>query len=157
MKYYNLGSGGIKRKSPEYVNVDIREHRFVDIVADIRDLPIESESADGVMSDYAIEHLPRADIERTLLEWVRIIKKGGWLKITTVDLGKLMSDWQGIPYENMLDGIYGAQKYTEDLHKCGFTEKKLVEFFTLCGLEKIEVKRFEHRKIPRITISGVKI
>lgn len=157
MKYYNLGSGITKRKSPEYINVDIREHKFVDIVADIRHLPIESESVDGVMSDYAIEHLPRADIEITLLEWVRIIKKGGWLEITTVDLGELMNNWQGIPYENMLDGIYGAQKYDEDLHKCGFTEQRLVEMFECCELTDIKVKKFEHRKIPRITIKGIKI
>ncbi len=51
----------------------------VDIVAPGDQLPLENDSVDFVISSHAIEHFP--DPIRTLKEWYRVVKPGGYLYI----------------------------------------------------------------------------
>jgi SAM-dependent methyltransferase len=45
--------------------------------ADMRQIPFEANSFDGVISAYAIDHLDRAGIRSTLSETARVVKPGG--------------------------------------------------------------------------------
>lgn len=45
--------------------------------ADMRSLPFETASFDGIVSTYAIDHLNRAGVDRALSEAARVLKPGG--------------------------------------------------------------------------------
>ena len=106
----NLGSG-TEQKEPGWTNVDIRKLPNVDVVSDLRKLPYEDESVDAIKSNYAIEHFPRKDIKPLVKEWMRVLKPGGEIEITTADWERMLDRWRDIEWETLLDGLYGAQNY----------------------------------------------
>ena len=156
MKIYNLGSGDMGRQEG-IINVDCRHLPTVDIVADVRKLPLPDNEADGILNRNLIEHFGRNEIKPLLAEWVRVLKPGGFLRVETVDMGNLMDKWRDIPEENLLDGILGAQTYEENFHKMVFTREILERFLTEAGMKIEEVNQFEAREIPRIIISSTKL
>jgi SAM-dependent methyltransferase len=67
--------------------VDIRPGSKVAIVADLNEpLPIESESYDGVFSQFLLEHLRLPKLRGFLSELHRILKPGGIAVIITANL-----------------------------------------------------------------------
>ena len=150
----NLGAGSMG-KQDGVLNVDCRELENIDVVADVRKLPFKKGELDGVMSRNLIEHFGRHEIEGLLKEWARVVKKGGFISVETVDMGRTMDRWKTIPEENLLDGALGAQTYPENFHKMLFT-RGILERYLSKDFEKLDVKQFEAREIPRITIIGIK-
>lgn len=136
------------------INVDIRKLPTVDVVADVRELPFKDGELGGVASRNLIEHFSRNEIAPMLKEWVRVIRKGGFVQVETVDAGRLMDKWKELPEENLLDGLLGAQTYDENFHKMIFTKEILARFFREAGLTIIKCDQFEYREIPRIKMVG---
>jgi predicted SAM-dependent methyltransferase len=154
MKIANLGSGSMV-KSEGIINVDCRDLPTVDVVADVTKLPFKKGELDGVMNRNLIEHFGRHEIEGLLKEWARVIKKGGFIQVETVDMGRTMDRWRDIPEENLLDGALGAQTYPENFHKMLFT-KEILERYLDKDFKDLKVDQFEAREIPRIIITGIK-
>lgn len=69
-----LGSGS-RRLSPTILNIDLFPLPNVDIVADVHDLPLASNSVDHVILDSVLEHV--ADPTRLIREIMRVLKPGG--------------------------------------------------------------------------------
>lgn len=155
MKILNLGCGEQPRQEG-ITNVDIRPLPNVDVVADVKKLPFKDEEVDGIFNRNLIEHFGRHETKELLQEWTRVLKKGGFLHIETVDGGETMNRWQEIPEENLLDGILGAQTYPENFHKMIFTRDILVRFLEEAGLHIHKVNQFVAREIPRISIEAIK-
>lgn len=151
----NLGSGNSGR-TPGVINVDIRNIPTVDVVADVRKLPYKENEIDEIYNRNLIEHFGRHEIKDLLKEWARILKPGGKIHIETVDMGELMDHWREIPQENLLDGILGAQTYSENFHKMIFTKDILVNFLNEAGFHIHKVNQFIQRDIPRIKIEAIK-
>jgi SAM-dependent methyltransferase len=72
----NLGSGP-RKYHEEIINVDIYPFKNVDLVADLHCLPLKDQSADMVIVESVMEHLPK--INPAVKEISRIVKKGGYL------------------------------------------------------------------------------
>ncbi len=70
----NLGSG-VTVVRPDVINIDFYPFENVNFVADIKSLPFEDNSVDGIISECVLEHVrdPKATIE----EMHRILKPGG--------------------------------------------------------------------------------
>jgi hypothetical protein len=90
-------------------------------------------------------------------EWVRCLKKGGFLQTETVDMGRAMDNWRNIPEENLIDCMYGAETYDENFHKMLMTQEILTRLYEEAGLEVTEAVGFIHREIPRMIIKGTKL
>lgn len=75
----NIGAGKTQRK--ECVNVDCTPYPGIDQVVDLSvyPWPWADESIDGIHADHVIEHLP--DQKVFILECLRILKKGGFLRM----------------------------------------------------------------------------
>jgi predicted SAM-dependent methyltransferase len=151
----NLGSGDMGRQEG-ITNVDCRKLPNVDVVADVKKLPFGDNEIEGILNRNLIEHFGRNEIKPLLTEWVRVLKPGGFMRIETVDMGKLMDNWRSIPEENLLDGILGAQTYDENFHKMIFTKQILTRFLEEAGMEVKEVVQNIQREIPRIVIVSIK-
>lgn len=150
-----LGAGDAPMQGA--INVDIRPLRGIDVVSDVRKLPFKDGELDVIGSRNLIEHFARNEITPMLKEWVRCVKKDGFIQVETVDCGRLMTKWKDMEEDELLDGILGAQTYDENFHKMIFTEDSLNKFFKEAGLEIIKCEQFEHRNIPRIRVVGIKL
>jgi SAM-dependent methyltransferase len=72
----NLGSGpGYFRGRGDFINVDLFALPRVDIQADARDVPVESDCADLVLNIAMLEHVPAP--ETVVAEMLRVLKPGG--------------------------------------------------------------------------------
>ncbi len=74
----NIGSG-VSQLGSDVINVDLHPFAGVHAVADARELPFRDASADMVLSEAAIEHIP--DARKALQEFSRVLKPGGYLYI----------------------------------------------------------------------------
>lgn len=75
----NLGSG-TRRLHKEIINIDVYPFENVDIVADIKNIPIRDGACDMVICDSVLEHVGEVGI--AIQEITRVIKKGGYLYVT---------------------------------------------------------------------------
>ena len=81
-KILNLGGGGNVRSY--WLTADVDPH--ADVYLDIsRRLPIPSDSVDGVFLEEVIEHVPFEAGRKLLVECKRILKPGGWIRLSTPD------------------------------------------------------------------------
>lgn len=74
-----------------------REHGIRVVVADLRRPPFAAASFGGVWSSASLLHVPREQVAETLRQWVRCLKKGGVLGLST-----LVGDgegWEDVPYD----------------------------------------------------------
>lgn len=79
----NLGCG--PERLPDCVNVDL--YFPADLRLDLtRPLPLPDASVDAIISQHFIEHIPRAAGECLIAECARVLRPGGWLRISTPDL-----------------------------------------------------------------------
>ena len=91
------GYYGIDDNTPERFMVNARIAGVADrakaMVGDARELPLPTGEYDGVISSYAIDHIPRGDIPKALSEAGRVLKPGGefLLMIVNVDWWALLT------------------------------------------------------------------
>lgn len=117
--------------------LDIDPNMKPDILGDIRDLPVESNSIDILTCSHVIEHLFQHEVFKALSEFARVLKPDGLCFITCPDLqatavevakgnleGPLYESWNSGPM-TALDMIYGYHKLIPSnpfmMHKTGFT------------------------------------
>lgn len=150
-----LGSGDESRRVGG-VNVDIRPHDNVDVVADIRKLPFRDGELDGIVARNCIEHFGRHEIVDLIKEWVRTLKQHGTIQIETVEMGKLADNWRKASEDEVMDGFFGAQTYEYNFHKVFTNEENLRKLLDDAGIEITDVRVWDKRNIPRIQIIGEK-
>lgn len=133
----HLGCGN--QHIDNYVNLDSRKTRAVDLVCNIKQLPYLDNSAEVIETYHVIEHLPRHEVPRALNEWYRVLSHGGRLIIECPDVDELMRRYlEGD--EKQLDGIFGLQRFEGDYHLFGYNFKKLKTALEECGFTNIEDK-----------------
>ena len=79
----HLGSG--PERIPGWINVDL--YFPAELCLDLtRPLPLPTGSVDAIYSQHFLEHIPRDAGARLIAECARVLKPGGWLRISTPDL-----------------------------------------------------------------------
>ena len=115
-------------------NVDVREGKNVDIVADFNkplDM-LKSNYYDFVYCRYAIEHISWRSVKQFVSEIARILKPGGSCYIITANLkeqARVIANrevWEG-DYESRL--LFGGQDYGENTHSSGMSPEYAVRLF----------------------------
>ncbi|MFA6971367.1 MAG: methyltransferase domain-containing protein [Gallionella sp.] len=135
----NLGCGDMLLGG--FTNIDLYNPK-ADVRCDVKSLPFEDESVELIYSSHVIEHFHFFEIWDVLLEWKRVLKKGGILEIETPDLlasckrfveaseqeriGLLYAHFFSCPWE---DGQW---------HKFLFTESQLRWTLDKLGFKNIE-------------------
>ena len=84
----DIGCGAYKA-FPHFIGVDNGHHwgmHGVDVQAEASDLSLfASNSCDMVFSSHLLEHIPYEDVPKTLAEWARVVKQGGYLVLYLPD------------------------------------------------------------------------
>jgi predicted SAM-dependent methyltransferase len=119
----------------------------VDFVGDIRDLSqFADRSIDEVYASHVLEHVPLADVTKTLSGIYRVLKRGGKFMVSVPDmdvLGKLVTDpaletQRKLSYMTM---IFGGQTDANDYHYFGWNFQFMQYYFDEAGF--MEVKRVD--------------
>ncbi len=133
----HLGCGKLKLEG--FINIDLDE--TADIVHDIKNLKIfEDESISEIYASHCLEHFSRREIVNILLEWKRVLKVGGILRIAVPDLESCIKLYNEDP-DNiflLMGLIYGGQRNELDYHKFGFTFATLSDTLTSLGFESVK-------------------
>jgi predicted SAM-dependent methyltransferase len=91
----NVGCGKVKFQN--WINIDIDPS--ADLVIDVsKTLPFNENSVEFLYNEHFIEHLKYEDGKKSIIEFYRILKKGGVIRIATPDLDyitkKYFEDWK---------------------------------------------------------------
>lgn len=129
------------------IRFDGNEATKPDYRCDIRVLPVPDQSVDLVHSRHVIEHFGRDEVLRVLHEWTRILRVGGDLRLSCPNLldaiRKILAMDAGEiePHYYPWWQLYGEQRDHYDLHRNGFTVRRLRELLGLLGtLDDITVE-----------------
>jgi predicted SAM-dependent methyltransferase len=133
----NLGCGS--KKIPGFVGVDIKE---ADVVADIRKLPFDDDSAEEIMAIHVCEHFYVREILGVMREWRRVLKPGGTMALELPCLDKVLWHFQnGSPENFTLWPLYGDPGTHKDgepaLHKWCWSRDQFVKMLEAAGFSEI--------------------
>lgn len=151
MTKLHIGCGD--RIIPGFVNIDRRELPGVDISGcDVTDLSkFAEESVDLIYACHVLEHVPRPKTFATLLEWNRVLKKGGVLRLAVPDWDSTVEIYRRTgDYENLLNWIYGGRDYDGNEHHRQFTFGGLKTLLIEAGFKR--VVRYDWRKTEHADI-----
>ena len=147
LRKLNVGCGFDKREG--YVNVDLQPFHEPDLVADVLDLHmVPSNWAEELLAFDVIEHFKRLQTIEGLLEWNRVLKPGGVLRLSTTYLTGLMHrityDWFGsiASHKELILNLFSSQAYDGDFHLTAFTEK-LMRYYLWSGGYEIDTIRIK--------------
>ena len=140
MIYLNLGCGN--KKFDGFINIDSRKECNPDLIYDIKKLPYEDNSIDGIYALDVLEHIPRNLVLSTLKSWYRILKVGSYLIIRLPNVRRISDKYlKGeIDSNEFARLIYGGQEKNDfaNFHKSGFDKKTIVELLKTIGFVEIK-------------------
>jgi len=144
----NLGCG--EKPKAGYVNVDARPLEGVDVVGDVRRLPVPPGSADEVCSEHLIEHFRLHELETVVLPyWRSLLRPGGSLRIVCPDASALIQLVASgrISFEQFRTATFGLQDYSGDDHFAMYDAPSLTEMLERVGFVHVEVVEVGRRNV----------
>jgi SAM-dependent methyltransferase len=134
----HLGCGGAILEG--FLNVDMRDLPGVDVSGvDVSNLEsFESGRFDLIYASHVLEHVPRPKTFATLLEWNRVLRPGGVLRVAVPDWEATVTLYRRTDdYENLLNWIYGGREYEENVHHRQFTFSGLKTLLIEAGFKRV--------------------
>ena len=137
MKKLHLGCGPKILK--DFINIDIENLKGVDIVTSIYDLKdFADDEVDLIYASHVLEHVPRYKTFDTLLEWNRVLKPGGKIRIGVPDFDSTVKVYlRDGDYENLLNWIYGGGEVETNVHYRQFTFSGLKTLLIESGFKRV--------------------
>lgn len=130
----HLGCGN--RYLPGFVHIDaINYDTHIDYVYDISRLDfIENNSVDEIYASHVLEHFKRHLIKDVLLEWNRILKPNGILRISVPNFESIVKHYNEHKDITKLIGLlYGGQDYDYNFHHVCFDFNYLKKILEECN------------------------
>ena len=138
--HLDLGTG--HRTRPEYLHLDPRPLDGVDVVADIRELPFETEAVTEIVSEHLLELFSARELAREILpHWVSRLRPGGSLVAVVSDVDAALNEYVAgrISLGDLRQAAFGDEE--DGGHATMFTTDALRELFIRAGLEEITVRQ----------------
>lgn len=153
----NLGSG--RHYFPNAVNVDFDER--ADIVGPVDSLPaFQDESVNEIYAIHLFEHLNRAELNKPLSEWKRVLKKGGKLVLEMPCMDKIaqMIVNGEDDARKTLFGIFGDIREPSPYmrHQWCYTVKEIKLILEECGFAVEVTEPVFHYKPRDMRITAIK-
>ena len=148
LKYLHIGCGDNVLPKP-FINIDNRKKKGV-LNLKAYPLKFKTNTFDLVYASHILEHFKKKQVLKVLVEWVRVLKPGGVLRISVPrfeNLFKIYNIDKNI--DNISGPLMGGQTYKDNFHYEIFNKKKLIKLLLSAGLEAIhpwDFKRTIHSK-----------
>jgi predicted SAM-dependent methyltransferase len=146
----HLGCG--KTFIPGYCHIDVIEFPHIDIIHSVESLPmVQDESCDVVYACHVLEHFHKKQILPVLKEWLRVLKKGGILRISVPDVEALLKVYQQTHDLNLIIGpLFGRGNYLYNIHYTAFDLQTLSAVLSEAGA--IEIARYDWRTTEHASV-----
>jgi predicted SAM-dependent methyltransferase len=166
----HLGCGW--RELPGYVHVDIARHPHIDHVHDIGQLPMfDDDSADIIYCCHAFEYFDRNDGLSAMIEWKRVLKPGGVLRLSVPDFAALITAYCGFGLKCIMGPLFGRMGIpnTDEFiyHKTVYDSSSLKNMFSTAGFVSVrewdshweypDHDDFSKAYIPHMDRTGIQI
>lgn len=140
----HLGCG--QRYIPGFIHIDAIDYPHVDHVAAIDSLSfIQDSTIDLIYNCHVLEHFKRRDVGRVLLEWRRVLKPQGTLRVSVPDFGSLCDVYRQYGRLDLVIGaLFGRQDYLYNIHYNVFDFDDLSAALTRAGF--VNVRRYDWRR-----------
>jgi len=116
---------------------------------DITKLPYSDNSADLIYCSHGLEYFDRDEVVPVLIEWRRVLKKGGVLRIAVPNFTKISLFYFefGMPLNVFLGLLYGRMEVDGDViyHKTVYDYPSLKKLLSDCGFRG--VRFWDWRKV----------
>lgn len=111
----HLGCGNIR--IPGFLNIDIQPGPSVDLVADLKELPLEPNRASLVYASSVLEHFGRDEWSALIEYWSTFLVPGGVMRLSVPDFEAVIARYQEhANLEELLGLLVGGQKDDYDWH-----------------------------------------
>lgn len=133
----HLGCG--KLKLEKFINIDLLSE-YADLKIDFRNLKIFNNNVvEEIYICHALEHFKRKEIIELFLEWNRILKTDGLLRIAVPDFEKIVKIYlKNKDISELIGFLSGGQKNDYDFHYVNFDIYILEELLKSCGFDDIK-------------------
>ena len=148
LKYLHIGCGDNVLPKP-FINIDNRKKKGV-LRLKAYPLRFKTNTFDLVYASHILEHFKKKQVLKVLVEWVRVLKPGGVLRISVPsfeNLSKIYNIDKDI--DNISGPLMGGQTYKDNFHYEIFNKNKLIKLLLSAGLEAVhpwDFKRTIHSK-----------
>jgi len=146
----HLGCGEVRL--PNFINIDLRKTKSSDLVQDIRNLKkFNKNSVDEIYVCHVLEHFGKYELKKILLNWNKVLKKNGKLKISVPDFRKICEIYLKTGKIKLIEGpVVGGQTYKNNFHYNIFDFNKLKRLLLDSGFYLIKIydwRKTEHSHI----------
>lgn len=134
---------GSRKRYLGWKTLDLCEGPEVDYVGNCGDLSqFENDTIEALYASHVLEHVPYAEVSRTLKEWHRVLQPGGKAMIAVPDLNILSQlfvkpEVKGADKELVMQMMFGGQSDQTDFHCVGFDLELLGVHLLNAGFEAI--------------------
>jgi predicted SAM-dependent methyltransferase len=134
----HLGCGKLRLEN--FINIDIYNEN-ADIKLDITNLSIfNNNKVDEIYICHVLEHIKRNSVLNLILEFNRVLKIGGKLRISVPDFDKVVFEYNTNKNLSKIIGfLNGGQKNDYDVHYINYNMDFLSKLLVNCGFEEIEI------------------
>ena len=143
MEYINIGCGHSYIQNA--VNMDSVKNEWThpDVVGNLLDIPFPEKRFEGVILSHVLEHLPKHEHGKALLEIRRVLKPNGKLYLEVPDFVQVMKNYISNHLgkrEYWYNAIFGRVLYEDDRHLSGITEQYLTDLLFEYGFKNLKWK-----------------
>ncbi len=140
----NLASQG--EVLPGFINIDRNPQNDGEVFGDIRNLDYDDESIEFIIARNILQVFSHREYQKVLLEWKRVLKKGGKLILSVPDIHSILVSYSNgiLDYDETQNAIFGNQHNEFDYFYNGFDEKSIVDVIHNAGYDVIEIKKINY-------------
>lgn len=143
----HLGCG--PANDPRWINIDLLCLPHIHHIQSITKLDnFPDNSADLIYASHAFEHISHRELIDVLLEWRRVLRPGGVLRLSVPDLDNLINIYNSENHEiqSILQPLMGTQDYQYNFHYSVFNKSYLSDLFKKAGFK--EVRDWDPKTAP---------
>lgn len=136
----NLGAGD--KPWQGYINIDARDMKGIDVVADVANLPYGAGEITEIASAHVVEHFREHYFRKTLLPyWRHLLRSGGILRIICPDWAAMQARLQNdtMSWETYKLLTFGGQDYVGNDHFAMYTPDSLGKVLSIEGFVNVKV------------------
>ena len=134
----HLGCG--QRYLPGWIHIDAQHFDHIDHQTTVDKLSMfQDDSVDEIYACHVLEHIQRSQVLTTLVEWNRVLKPHGKIRISVPDWDSVVKYCYNHPERlaNVMGLVTGGQRDEFDHHTFMFNFRLLSDMLSWCGFGKM--------------------